>query len=263
MGQSQSCRDTLSMCGFHETIATEDLMQLHVDETLPKRLPTLLTSRKELLDKAGAAVKPSLYKETEGRPVGENLQSAAALAIQAAYRGSIVRCRLKKRPASKEQAATRIQAFFRARAARRTMSVSMSQLASKETAPGKEKKPRDKAKQDKKQRKAARKAAKEAIQPFLLKHGFTGVKAKRQRFWRFSYPLHAAVKEKDAEAVQLLLKAGADPDQVDSSGRTPIILAGRLDRAGSHNEVLQAFGQLLMRCNAQAPIVEAKTTSTA
>jgi hypothetical protein len=245
------------MCGFPETMSPEDGPQLHVNDTLPKRLPTLLTSRKTL---AGAGGKPSLAKETAGKPVGADLQAAAALAIQAAYRGSIARCQLKKRPASKEEAATRIQAFLRARAVRRSMSVSVMQ--SKSTAPGKEKKHRDKDKHERKQRKAAKKAAKEAIQPFLLKHGFTGVKAKRQRLWRWSYPLHVAVKEKDAEAVKLLLKAGADPDQVDSFGRTPIILAGRLDSAGSHTEVLQAFGQLLLRCNAQAPLPEMTATTT-
>lgn len=263
MGQGQSCRDPLSMCGFHETISPDDLMQLHVKDTLPKRLPTLLTTRKELVDKASLLAKPSLSKETGGKPVGADLEAAAALAIQAFYRGSIVRCRLKKRPASKEEAVTRIQAFVRGYAARRSSSMSMSQLPSKETAAAKEKKHRDTAKQEKKQRKAARKAAKEAIKPFLLKHGFTGVKAKRQRFWRFSYPLHTAVKEKDAEAVKLLLRAGADPDQKDSSGRTAIILAGRLDRAGSHTEVLQAFGQVLTRCNAQAPLPETAAASAA
>lgn len=74
---------------------------------------------------------------------------------------------------------------------------------------------------------------------FLATNGFQSVTSKRRRWWEVSYPLHAAVKHNDADMVRLLLQKAADPSQKDSpAGLTPLKLAKRRNRGGSHDEVL-------------------------
>jgi len=82
----------------------------------------------------------------------------------------------------------------------------------------------------------------ERVVTFLKANGFCSVTARRRRIFKVSYPLHAAVKRNDAEMVQLLLRAMADPTQKGSSGLTPLQLAQKRDKRGSHTAVLSAFG---------------------
>lgn len=79
------------------------------------------------------------------------------------------------------------------------------------------------------------------VQAFLRKHGFAGIRAGRRRMMRTSYPLHTAVTEKDARMVALLLRAGADASQKNSSGATPAQLAQKSNKHGSHEEMLWAL----------------------
>jgi len=101
--------------------------------------------------------------------------------------------------------------------------------------------------ESKAQRQMARKAQKQAekldaslkVRAFLDRHGFETVKSKKHRLFRASYPLHAAVRENDADIVALLLKAGASYREPDSAGRSPLQLAQYLNNhAGSHTEVI-------------------------
>mmetsp|Transcript_99311 Transcript_99311/g.289803 ORF Transcript_99311/g.289803 Transcript_99311/m.289803 type:complete len:244 (-) Transcript_99311:139-870(-) len=55
----------------------------------------------------------------------------------------------------------------------------------------------------------------------------------------FTYPLHLAARAPDAEAVEMLLSAGADRTLQDSSKLTPLALAMRLDKKGSHAAVIE------------------------
>ena len=58
------------------------------------------------------------------------------------------------------------------------------------------------------------------------------------------FPLHIAVREKDAEMVNILLANGADPTSVNSLKWTPLQLAERLaakDRTGAYDAVLAAL----------------------
>mmetsp|Transcript_30889 Transcript_30889/g.78091 ORF Transcript_30889/g.78091 Transcript_30889/m.78091 type:complete len:297 (-) Transcript_30889:208-1098(-) len=102
--------------------------------------------------------------------------------------------------------------------------------------------------ESKAQRQMARKAQKQAekldaslkVRAFLDRHGFETVKSKKRRFFRAGYPLHAAVRENDADIVALLLRAGASYRKPDSAGRSPLQLAQYLNnRAGSHTEVIR------------------------
>jgi len=79
------------------------------------------------------------------------------------------------------------------------------------------------------------------LQAFLKEHGFTGVNGKRTRMMKSKYPLHSAVKHKDANIVRMLLKSGADPALKSSAGLTAQQLALKINKAGSHDHVLSAL----------------------
>lgn len=102
------------------------------------------------------------------------------------------------------------------------------------------------AKRERKRRsrsKALRKRAKADVQPFLAKHGFNTVKGPRRWLFRTSYPLHQAVRERDAVIVRQLLIARANPSKVDSAGRTPLDLAEEKNRYSSHCDVIALLTQ--------------------
>jgi hypothetical protein len=54
-----------------------------------------------------------------------------------------------------------------------------------------------------------------------------------------SYPLHAAVEKNNLRVVEMLLAEGANPTQTNSSGRTPLQIAQRKNKKGSHETMLQ------------------------
>merc|ERR550514_2491000 len=83
------------------------------------------------------------------------------------------------------------------------------------------------------------------LREFLGKVGFNAVSEKKVKksliSSSFSYPLHAAVDMKDADAVNLLLKAGADPKLPNSKKLTPLALAQVKNKQGSHDKVIAAL----------------------
>merc|ERR1719203_434308 len=58
---------------------------------------------------------------------------------------------------------------------------------------------------------------------------------------RSLYPLHVAVRANNVELIQRLLRAGADPFQCDSSGRTPLDLAQKLNSRNSHRKAMEVL----------------------
>jgi hypothetical protein len=81
----------------------------------------------------------------------------------------------------------------------------------------------------------------EKVDAFLKQRQLNGVNAARGWF-NYSYPLHVAVKEKNAEMVKLLLESGADRNLRDHSGRSARVLAKHSNKAGSHSALIKAFG---------------------
>lgn len=77
------------------------------------------------------------------------------------------------------------------------------------------------------------------LKSFLVENGFCGVDAERRTSCG---PLHVAVQQGNASMVRLLLEAGADPNWADSHGQTPRQLAARLNKHGTHDEILVLFG---------------------
>lgn len=56
------------------------------------------------------------------------------------------------------------------------------------------------------------------------------------------FPLHTAVKHENAEMVGLLLKCGANKGMRDSKNQTPKELATKMNKNGSHNQILAMLG---------------------
>lgn len=85
----------------------------------------------------------------------------------------------------------------------------------------------------------------EKLQQFLGKAGFKAASEKKVKksmmSSSFSYPLHAAAEAKDAEAVELLLWAGADKALLNSKKQTPMQLAEQKNKKGSHAQVIAAL----------------------
>jgi len=82
---------------------------------------------------------------------------------------------------------------------------------------------------------------------FLSSIGFKAVNEQKKKSGivssGFTYPLHVAVKANNLEAVELLLWAGADKAQKDSSNLTPAALAKKLNKKDSHKAVLTVLGE--------------------
>lgn len=72
------------------------------------------------------------------------------------------------------------------------------------------------------------------LQAWLASNSFFSVNAKRKGLLSFTYPLHVAAAKNDAQIIQLMLLHEADPNQLDSSGRTPLQVAAKKCKNGSH-----------------------------
>jgi len=81
----------------------------------------------------------------------------------------------------------------------------------------------------------------ERVREFLAAHGFRKVTSYRRRAPRVGRPLHAAVMQRDADMVRLLLRCGADPSKKNLLGQTAEQLAQRKNRHGSLDGVLAAL----------------------
>eukprot|EP00408_Alexandrium_pacificum_P059647 CAMPEP_0171168238 /NCGR_PEP_ID=MMETSP0790-20130122/7608_1 /TAXON_ID=2925 /ORGANISM="Alexandrium catenella, Strain OF101" /LENGTH=208 /DNA_ID=CAMNT_0011633073 /DNA_START=96 /DNA_END=722 /DNA_ORIENTATION=- len=94
-------------------------------------------------------------------------------------------------------------------------------------------------------RRAEEARRREELGKVLARDGFAGVNERKKKSGLlssgFTYPLHAAVRAADAEAVGLLLWAGADRSLKDSAKLTPLMLAQKADKKGSHRQVVEAL----------------------
>jgi len=80
------------------------------------------------------------------------------------------------------------------------------------------------------------------VDAFLKTERFAGVSSAKRRMMKTTYPLHRAAETGNSKMVEYLLAEGADPAQVDSSGRTAAQVAARKNKRGSHGGALTALG---------------------
>mmetsp|Transcript_120247 Transcript_120247/g.299964 ORF Transcript_120247/g.299964 Transcript_120247/m.299964 type:complete len:192 (-) Transcript_120247:305-880(-) len=99
----------------------------------------------------------------------------------------------------------------------------------------------------------ARRARGARVQRFLVANDFTTVHASREsRLGRRCFPLHDAVRQRDAQMVALLLEFGANPTVKNSAGQTPEQLARCKNMWGSHDEVLRVLGEALSESTSES-----------
>jgi len=81
-----------------------------------------------------------------------------------------------------------------------------------------------------------------AVAAFLRENGFHSVgQSRRQTLVGSTYPLHCAVSLGLVRMTQLLLDAGANASQKNSWGQTPLDVARRCNKKGSHDAVLEVL----------------------
>mmetsp|Transcript_67582 Transcript_67582/g.108864 ORF Transcript_67582/g.108864 Transcript_67582/m.108864 type:complete len:224 (+) Transcript_67582:96-767(+) len=80
-----------------------------------------------------------------------------------------------------------------------------------------------------------------AVATFLKLHGFTGVNSCKKSLLSSTYPLHKAAEAGDDKMVSLLCRAGANPTQKNSWGKTPTQVARKADKNGSHAKVFSVL----------------------
>jgi len=77
------------------------------------------------------------------------------------------------------------------------------------------------------------------VRAFLHSNGFKDPNDLVRKKWSKVTPLHLAVGQNNADVVKLLLAAGADPRKMNGKKETPLGLAQKLDKNGSHAAVVQ------------------------
>jgi len=88
------------------------------------------------------------------------------------------------------------------------------------------------------------KKRKEAVAAFLIEHDFTGVNASKRSMLRTTYPLHFAAEMGKAQVVEMLIQEGADTQQKKSAGKTPVQMAQKKNKNGSHAAVIRVLSGL-------------------
>jgi len=82
-------------------------------------------------------------------------------------------------------------------------------------------------------------AAQKTMDQFLKAHGFKNMLIPRKAICGATvYPLHLAVEDGKVEAVRALLRCGADKEQKNSSKKTPLELAEKFNKNGSHDAIV-------------------------
>mmetsp|Transcript_6313 Transcript_6313/g.23710 ORF Transcript_6313/g.23710 Transcript_6313/m.23710 type:complete len:219 (-) Transcript_6313:596-1252(-) len=91
---------------------------------------------------------------------------------------------------------------------------------------------------------AARRAEEEAkkkVEVFLKARGFKTMVMPRTTCFKATYPLHVAVQENSADVVSAFLLCGTDKKVKNSSDKTPLEVAQKLNNKGSHQAVIAAL----------------------
>lgn len=86
------------------------------------------------------------------------------------------------------------------------------------------------------------KAAKQAVDDFLKVRGFKGIGLPKKAVCGAPvYPLHLAVEENNVDVVKAMLSCGADKDMKNAGKKTPLDLAEKCNKSGSHAAVVSAL----------------------
>lgn len=85
----------------------------------------------------------------------------------------------------------------------------------------------------------AKRDAEEKVAEWCKKNGFQDMCAQKKTFrGATKFPMHTAVKYNNQEIIGMMLLAGAEKDVMDSKQQTPSQLAEKLNKDGSHDQVI-------------------------
>jgi len=85
----------------------------------------------------------------------------------------------------------------------------------------------------------ARKEADAKVAAWCKTHGFVAMNTQKKTYrGNTKFPLHTAVKHRQQEIIGMLLLIGAQKDVKDSKGQTPLQLAAKLNKNGSHDQIV-------------------------
>jgi len=150
----------------------------------------------------------------------------------------------QKRRREEEQAAAETQRCEDEERARRQREEEEEQEAERL----RQEKEREQALEAERQRAAEEKAKEEAdlreqLNAWLKKNGLADANAKKKTMLPPShcYPLHIAIKQKDARMVRALVLFGADKSTKNSSGQMALDLANKSNKGKSHDEIIAAL----------------------
>lgn len=82
----------------------------------------------------------------------------------------------------------------------------------------------------------------EVLANFLAEHKFKTATTAKKSMMSTTFPIHHAAKLANEQIVGVLLQEGVDPLQKNSSGKTALQVAQKLDKKGSHVGVLRVLG---------------------
>mmetsp|Transcript_71220 Transcript_71220/g.183614 ORF Transcript_71220/g.183614 Transcript_71220/m.183614 type:complete len:220 (+) Transcript_71220:94-753(+) len=163
--------------------------------------------------------------------------------LQAEAEAAAARERLAKEAEEKRRAAEEAEARRVAEEKRRAQEAAAAEERERQERELQQRRAEEAASAERQLRELEKQAADTAkANAWLKKNGFTDVSAKKKSLFGSSFPLHAAVKENDAEIIRCLLVAGADASIKNSSGQTPSQLAAKSDKKGSHMAAITALG---------------------
>jgi len=82
-------------------------------------------------------------------------------------------------------------------------------------------------------------AAEEKVSEWCKSNGYADMTLPKKTLRSATkFPLHTAVKQKNEEMIGLLMRCGADQSAVDSKKQSPSELAAKLNKNGSHDQIL-------------------------
>lgn len=85
---------------------------------------------------------------------------------------------------------------------------------------------------------------KRTLRSFFMKEGFQDISVPRRTiFCARTYPLHCAARKGNLKVVEVLLRAGADPLQMDSRGHTAEDVVRKKNYKNSHVEIVRLLHQ--------------------
>merc|ERR1719310_2059314 len=83
------------------------------------------------------------------------------------------------------------------------------------------------------------------VRGFLHSNGFKSVnELARKKFTKVT-PLHTAIGLNNVEMVKLLVAAGADPRKMNGKKESPLKLAQKLDKNGTHAAIIEALTSIV------------------